>query len=92
MPGRISCMKSLSPVRMVTSISWVTALRARVPIRSSASYPLSSRMGMRIAAASSRMRGSCEAMSSGIFSRVALYSACISWRKVGALVSETMAR
>ncbi len=67
---------------MTVSTSASPASRARVPITSSASWSSSSRTGIRNASTSCRIRGSEARSSSGIFSRVALYSGYISVREL----------
>ena len=68
-----SWRESLSPVTMMVSQPAARSFTEMVPIRSSASQPSSSYMGMFMAPSTCLSRGSWLASSSGIPLRVALY-------------------
>ena len=69
-----SCAISLSGETIHASHPAASALAARVPATSSASKPGADSTGMRIAEANRRAGPIDAAMSSGIFSRCALYA------------------
>jgi hypothetical protein len=77
-----SCAKSLSLLTMWTSWPASVAIRARVPITSSASKPETSSVGKRWVFTSWRIHGSCWRSSDGIEGRCALYFGYFSSRKV----------
>jgi hypothetical protein len=74
-PWPTSCAMSLSPVTISTGMPARRAWRVSVPMTSSASSPGSCSSGRPIASTHSLTCGNCAERSSGVASRVALYSA-----------------
>ena len=87
-----SCARSLSPVEISTSMPCACACSAMVPITSSASTPLSHRMGKPSAPTIASIGCTWLRRSSGIDGRLALYWSYSSLRNVGPGASQTNAR
>ncbi len=89
--GVTSCVRSLSPVEMITRWPAAAATRASVPMASSASMPGTSSTGQPSSRTTSWIGSIWRTRSSGIGVRVALYCGYQSSRKVLPLASNTQA-
>ena len=92
MRSSTSWAKSLSPVDINTSMPCSRACTASVPITSSASTPVTRRIGKPSAPTMRSIGSTWDRRSSGMEGRLALYCGYISSRKVGPGASATKAR